>query len=62
MNDPELGLMRARERAIYAYKAKGWTDDQIRARLQSIETRNEYTDEFKKRGIENKEYGILTNL
>ena len=54
--------MRARERAILAYRAKGWTDEQIKTRLQSIETRNTYTDEFKKRGIKDGEYGILTNV
>ncbi|MDR3168892.1 MAG: hypothetical protein LBU27_03930 [Candidatus Peribacteria bacterium] len=31
-------------------------------RLQSIETRNTYTDELKKRGIKDKEYGVLTNI
>ena len=62
MNDPELGMVRARERAIVAWKAKGWSDEQIKLRLQSIDTRNNYTDELKERRIEKKEYGILTNI
>ena len=62
MNNPELGMVRARERAIIAWKAKGWSDDQIKLRLQSIDMRNNYTDELKERHIEKKEYGILTNI
>lgn len=55
-------MVRARERAITARRAKGRTDDQIQLRLQSISTRNSYTDEFKKRGIQGKEYAVLTNI
>jgi hypothetical protein len=55
-------MVRAKERAIASRRAKGWTDEQIQLRLQSITTRNSYTDEFKKRGIHGKEYAVLTNI
>ncbi len=55
--NPELGF----ERMAEIYKAKGHTDEWIKNRLQSIETRKLLTDEWKNRGIkENQEYGILT--
>ena len=60
-NDPELGIFRARERAIIRYKQKWWSDDEIKRRLSMIDTRVDLTDEYKSRGIEGKEYGILTN-
>lgn len=56
-NDPEL----LTDRQVELYKAKGYTDEWIKRRVQSIETRKELTDEWKKRGItEQKEYSILT--
>jgi len=56
-NDPEL----LTERQAELYKAKGYPDEWIKRRVQSIETRKELTDEWKKRGItEQKEYSILT--
>ena len=55
--NPELGY----ERMTEIYKAKGYTDEWIKNRLQTIETRKQLTDEWKKRGIkEGQEYGILT--
>jgi DNA-damage-inducible protein D len=49
------------ERQIELYKAKGYTDDWIKKRVQSIETRKELTDEWKNRGVkEGQEYSILT--
>lgn len=60
-NDPELWMIRARERAIIRYKSKGMTDDEIKRRLSTIETRNNLTDEYKSRGIKGTEYWILTN-
>ena len=56
--DPEKAIMRA---ADY-YRAKGYSDQWINQRLQSIEMRKELTDEWKARGIELElEYAILTN-
>ena len=57
MNDPELGFDRLRE----IYQAKGYTDEWIKQRLQTINTRKQLSDEWKKRGIkEGQEYSILT--
>ena len=49
------------DRQAELYKAKGYSDEWIMRRVQSIDARNRLTDEWKKRGItENKEYSILT--
>jgi DNA-damage-inducible protein D len=43
------------------YKAKGRTDEWIKNRLQSIETRKLLTDEWQQRGVkEGQDYAILT--
>ena len=63
VNDPELGMQRARSRAIQVYKSRGMTDKEIEQRLQSIDTRHVYTDELKARGIKaGLEYALLTNI
>lgn len=57
INNPEL----LTERQITYYKLKGYPDEWIKERIQSIKTRRELTDEWQKRGIgENEEYSILT--
>ncbi|EKD24896.1 MAG: hypothetical protein ACD_80C00145G0030 [uncultured bacterium (gcode 4)] len=61
-NDPELGMQRSRERAIQVYKSRWMSDKEIKQRLQSIDIRHDYTDELKTRGIQGKEYSILTNI
>ena len=43
------------------YRALGYDEEWINARIGSITARNELTDEWKNRGIEGREYGILTN-
>ena len=49
------------DRQAELYKAKGYTDEWIKRRMQSIETRKELTDEWKNRGIkEHKDFSILT--
>lgn len=49
------------ERQAELYKAKGYSDEWIKRRVQSIETRKELTDEWKQRGVkEGQEYSILT--
>ncbi len=56
--NPELGI----ERIIEIYKARGNSDEWIKNRLQSIETRKALTDEWKQRGVkEGQEYAILTS-
>ena len=49
------------ERQTELYKAKGYTDEWIKRRMQSIETRKELTDEWQNRGVkESKDFSILT--
>ena len=49
------------ERQAEIYKAKGYPDEWIKRRVQSIETRKMLTDEWKNRGVkEGEEYAILT--
>lgn len=55
--NPELLSKRQAE----LYRAKGYSEEWIGRRVQSIETRNQLTDEWKNRGIkEGQEYSILT--
>lgn len=55
--NPEMGFERLRE----IYKQKGYPDDWIDRRLQTIEVRKQLTDEWKSRGVkEGQEYAILT--
>ena len=58
IQNPELAQARMKE----LYKAKGYSDDWIEKRVRGIAVRQELTDEWKKRGVdEHKEYAILTN-
>ncbi len=58
IQDPELAQVRMK--AIY--KAKGYSDEWIEKRVRGIAVRQELTDEWKKRGVqEGREYAILTN-
>lgn len=55
--NPELAAERLRQ----VYKVKGYSDDWIERRLQSIVTRNELTDEWQNRDVkEGREVAILT--
>lgn len=55
--DPGRALERVRE----IYRLKGYSDEWIEKRLQSIDIRNKLTDEWANRGIESsRDYGILT--
>ncbi|MCB0020914.1 MAG: Bro-N domain-containing protein [Anaerolineales bacterium] len=57
MDNPEL----AAERLRNIYRVKGYSEDWIERRLQSIVTRNELTDEWQHRGVEaGREVAILT--
>ena len=45
------------------YRAKGYTDEWISRRIETIETRNKLTDEWKNRDVkEGKEYSLLTAI
>ena len=57
IEDPELASKRAKE----IYKSKGYPEDWIEKRMRSIAIREELTDEWKDRGIqEHRDYAILT--
>ena len=51
------------QRQIDLYKAKGYPDEWIKERMQSIETRKRLTDEWQKRDVKaGSEYSILTAI
>ena len=55
--NPELTY----ERMMELYRAKGYSEEWIKERMQSITTRKALTDEWKNRGVkEGQEYSILT--
>jgi DNA-damage-inducible protein D len=56
IENPELAQKRMRE----IYKAKGYSDEWVEKRVRGIAIREELTNEWGKRGIEGKEYAILT--
>ena len=57
--DPEITI----NRALEAYRRKGYSDDWINQRLKSIDARKEFTDELKNKGIKNGiDFATLTNL
>jgi DNA-damage-inducible protein D len=57
IENPEL----ATQRSMDYYRAKGYPDEWIERRYQSIEARKRLTDEWQKRGVkEGQEYSILT--
>lgn len=57
IQNPELAAERLRQ----IYRVKGYDEDWIERRLQSIVTRNELTDEWQNRGVEvGREVAILT--
>ncbi len=56
--DPE----KAFHRGVDFYRQKGYSDEWITQRMQTIKARKKLTDEWRERGIENsKDYAILTN-
>lgn len=58
IQNPELAI----KRAMALYKAKGYADEWIEARIQNKVSREQLEDEWKKRGItESVEYAILTD-
>jgi prophage antirepressor-like protein len=57
IQNPELAQKRMKE----LYKAKGYSDDWIEKRVRGIAVRDELTDEWKKRGVEEeRDFAILT--
>jgi DNA-damage-inducible protein D len=59
IEDPELGF----ERLKAIYKTKGYSDEWIERRMQSIEVRKQLTGEWKQRAVkEGFEYAVLTAM
>lgn len=58
IQNPEIGV----KRAILQWQVQGRSEDWIDARIRSIVTRKDLTDEWQARGIEGQEYGQLTNI
>ena len=57
IQNPELAQKRMKE----IYQAKGYSDDWIEKRVRGIAIRDELTDEWKKRGVqEERDFAILT--
>lgn len=57
IEDPELATKRTRE----LYKSKGYSDDWIEKRVRGIVIREELTNEWQRRGVEEQsDYAILT--
>ena len=57
MIDPELSI----DRAIDIYRRKGYSEEWINQRLQGKKERKKLTDEWKRVGVKEKQYAILTN-
>ena len=57
MIDPEISI----DRAIDMYRRKGYSDEWINQRLQGKKERKKLTDEWKRVGVKEKQYAILTN-
>ena len=56
--DPEITI----NRALEAYRRKGYSDDWINQRLKAIDARKDFTDELKNNGIrDGKDFAILTD-
>ena len=57
--DPEIAI----NRALDTYRKKGYSEEWINQRLKTIDTRKEFTDELKEKGISaSKDFAILTNI
>lgn len=58
IQDPEIAI----KRALHTYEAKGYSPEWINARIQTIVSRKDLTNEWQKRGIQSgPEYAILTD-
>lgn len=58
MQDPELAL----NRALQHYRRLGYSETWINQRLKSIEIRKDLTDEWKRSGVQDGQYGFLTDI
>ena len=58
MQDPEIGI----NRALQYYRNLGYSEAWINQRLKSIEVRKDLTDEWKRSGVKDNQYGFLTDI
>ena len=58
MQDPEIAI----NRALKTYLDKGYSPEWVNQRLKSIEVRKELTDEWKRSGVKDSQYGFLTDI
>ncbi len=58
IQDPEIAI----NRALQYYLAKGYSPEWVNQRLKSIEIRKALTDEWKRSGVADNQYGILTDI
>ena len=58
MQDPELSI----EQAVADYRRLGYSDEWINQRLRGIEVRKMLTDEWKRGGLTDDKYGLLTDF
>ena len=58
IQDPEIAI----NRALKFYLDKGYSPEWITQRLKSIEIRKVLTDEWKRSGVADNQYGILTDI
>lgn len=59
--DPELGINRARDRAVAKWRQGGWSESRITARLQGIDTRKVFTYMLAKHGVRGTGFRSATN-
>lgn len=57
--DPEITI----NRALDAYRKRGYSEEWINQRLKTIDIRKEFTDELKRTGVnKNRDFAVLTNI
>ncbi|MDE5568628.1 MAG: Bro-N domain-containing protein [Muribaculaceae bacterium] len=58
MQDPELSI----EQAVEDYRRLGYSEQWINQRIRGIDIRKMLTDEWKRGGVDKKQYGYLTDI
>lgn len=58
MQDPELSI----EQAVEDYRRLGYSEQWINQRIRGIDIRKMLTDEWKRGGVDKKQYGFLTDI
>ncbi len=58
LQDPELSI----EQAMSDYRRLGYSEKWINQRIKSIEVRKELTDEWRRGGVEGRQYASLTDI